>query len=218
MGKTISAKNILENDYPLLHVSEHMKRIIGDAEIGFTMLIWGESGSGKTTFAIRDLATYLAANHGKVYYNSREQGEGAGIQKILSRCDLASIKDGRFMFGDRDTWSEMIHKIKTIHPRYIFIDSSDYLNMTSEQYKQLLELCHKGSKRQRKSIIIISWARNENPKSQYMCDVRYMVDIKCRVVKGVTLIDSRFGATDSWHIFKRQFVKAPLSAQKTLFK
>lgn len=214
MGRTISAQSVLNNEYHLVGVDEETTRLIGDVEVGFTMLIWGASGSGKTTFAIRNLATYLATNHGKVYFNSIEQGEGAGIQKVLQRCDLSAVPKGQFMFGDRDTFPEMVNKIKRINPRFIFIDSADYLNLTSTQYKQLRDVCHKGRKNSRKSLIIISWENNEQPKSQYMKDVRYMVDIKVYVRKGIVKADSRFGATDSFDVFRQAFVQSDARHQQ----
>lgn len=214
MGKTISVHSILKNEYPTLGVSDEIKQMVGDLETGFTMLIWGASGSGKTTFTLGILGKYLAMEHGKVYYNSKEQGEGSAVQKVLQRYNVGEVPDGRYMFGDRDSFKEMIHKIKTTRPRFIMIDSSDYLNLTQEQYKKLVDLCHKGSKRHWKSIIVISWANGDQPKSQHAKSIRYMVDVKVRVHEGTVTADSRFGATEPYVIFKK---KGKPQAQGTLF-
>lgn len=214
MGKTVSIHSIVENEYPLLGVSEEIRNIVGDLEAGFTMLIWGKSGSGKTSFTLGVLGKYLAANHGKVYYNSKEQGEGSAIQNVLRNYQVHEVPSGTYMFGDRDSFTEMISKIKRIRAKHIIIDSADYLELTTGQYKKLVDICHKGPKRNWKSLIIICWSDDsgDNPKSQYTKAIRYMVDVKVKVHEGCVTADSRFGATQPYWLWKK-----PTTGQKTLF-
>jgi|GEM_PF-1032604 len=227
MGRSISATTILNNDYPRLEVSDHVKKLLGNVEVGFKMLIYGPSGSFKTTFAINELAIYLAKNHGKVYYNSIEEGDGASIQDTLRYCETEELEDGslvfkdlpdgRFMFGDRDSLAEMMDKIERTKPKFIFIDSSDFLRLTSEQYKKLEKLCNKPRKSARRSLIIISWSKNGVPKSQYMKDVEYMVDIKTYIEDGIVNTRSRFGKTEPYHVLKRKFIAPKIDRQQSIF-
>jgi predicted ATP-dependent serine protease len=212
MGKTISLKTLLNNEYPLLGVSEEVRNHLGDLERGFTMLIYGESGSGKTTYALGYLAPYLAAYHGKVYYNSKENGEGSAVQHVLKHSRMAAhVPEGRMYFGDRDNYEEMLNKIKGLRPSFIFIDSLDYMNLTQQQYKHLEALCHKGPKRYWSSLIVISWSQGGKPKSQHGKAIEYMVDVKVTVERGTLRAKSRYGATQPYTIF------ATKTAQTSIF-
>lgn len=155
MGRTLGVNQILKKTYPTIPISEEWMNVIGEPERNFRMLIWGPSGSGKTTFTMM-LAKELA-NHGKVYYNSSEEGEGRTIQKVLERVNMGDVKPGKFMLGDRDNFQEMMVKIETKKPRFIIIDSMQYLYMTKAQYQKLIETFPK------KAIILIPMKKK--PKS-----------------------------------------------------
>lgn len=132
---------------------------------------------------------------GKVYYNSIEQGESKSLQDVIKRVDLTDCT-GKIVFGDRDTFDEMIEKLKRNRATFIIIDSAHYINLTQHQYKTLNELFP------RKGIIIISWEGASGlPKGEHMKSVQYMVDIKCRVSKGIAKAQSRYGDTSPYLVF-----------------
>ncbi|SHJ75197.1 hypothetical protein SAMN02745146_0070 [Hymenobacter daecheongensis DSM 21074] len=196
MGKSISIHELDKKHYPLMPLSEEWQQYIGHPEIGFRMLVWGESGHGKTTFVVK-LCKELA-QHGKVYYNSIEQGEGASIQKVMRLCNVtADCKPGSFMLGDRDSYQEMWDKLAKPRQRvrFVVIDSLQYISLTKDQYKQLTETFP------RIALIIISWSEGSGqPKGDTAKSIRYMVDIKTQVKKGVARSDSRFGATVPYQV------------------
>lgn len=193
MGKTFSAHTLLNKEYETIPISEEWVMAIGEPEIGFTMIIYGDSGSGKTTFCIK-LAKELS-NHGKVYYNSCEQGESRSLQKVCMFCNIQDVKQSQMMFGDRDTFEEMLEKLKKNRAKFVFIDSLQYANLTTAQYKLMIERYPK------KSFIIISWSKGGKPKGEYARAIEYMVDIKCVVHKGTAKAASRFGHTEPYKIF-----------------
>ncbi len=201
MGKSIGVHQILGNVYSTLNdlpsakasgraLPEAWENAIGLPEIGFRMLVWGPSGNGKTTFVVQ-LCKALS-ELGRVYYNSTEQGEGRSIQKVLQQCEVGACKPGSFVLGDRDTYEEMVAKIgkprqKT---RFVVIDSVQYLKLRMEQYQHLVEAFP------HIAFILISWeGTNKEPLGAHARGIRYMVDIKTYVSKGVARSDSRFGAT-----------------------
>lgn len=207
MGKTISIQTLLQKSYPIVGLGEKWRKIVGDTEKGFKAIIWGASGSGKTTFALR-FAKELT-KHGKVYYNSTEQGEGKGLQDAarLTGCD--TIRPGSLMLGDRDTFAEMYDKLKNNGAHFVFIDSVQYMRLTTGQYKKLIK------DYPRKSFILISWEQNGEPKDQAAKDIRYMVDVKMRVHNGKTNVQSRFGPTLPFDIFRDRLTAG--RAQNLLF-
>ncbi|TAE62454.1 MAG: hypothetical protein EAY68_08670 [Bacteroidetes bacterium] len=193
MGNTISVHTLLLKKYPVYGFDQELIDMIGEAERGFKMLIWGASGNGKSTFAA--ILLKKLTKYGKVYYNSIEQGEGKSIQDLANHTKLGECEKGSFMFGDRDSYDEMVKKLKSNRCKFVVIDSLQYINLTVEHYKKLI------TEFPNKSFIIISWeGSGGNPKGEYAKSIRYMCDIKTYIKKGVALTDSRFGATMPWHI------------------
>lgn len=196
MGKTISVKTLLEKKYPSYEFNDEWKAVTGNPEINFKMLIWGASGSGKTTFTAK-FCKYLT-QFGKVYYNSIEQGEGKSLQDLALQLNLDECTPGTFMIGDRDSYDDMFEKLKRNRAKFVIIDSAQYLNLTVIQYKLLIKTFPK------KSFIIISWeGAGQHPKGEHAKAIRYMVDIKAYVSKGVVKCDSRFGQTTPFKIFNQ---------------
>lgn len=203
MGRTLSASRLLEKQYKTYELNEEWRNAIGNPETNFRQLIWGASGSGKTTFALK-LCKYLST-FGKCYYNSIEQGEGKSLQDVARHVNLAECKPGSFMIGDRDTFEEMVDKLKKNRAKFCVIDSSQYMNLTTAQYKMLIKLF------KTKSFIIISWeGAGEQPKGEHAKAIRYMVDIKTYVKNGVARSASRFGATTPYKIFDHKAEKQQL--------
>lgn len=194
MGKTISVKTLLEKKYPSYEFNDEWRDALGNVETNFKMLIWGASGSGKTTFTTK-LCKYLS-QFGKVYYNSIEQGEGKSFQDLAVQLNLHECEAGSFMIGDRDNYEDMYEKLKRNRAKFVVIDSAQYLNLTVAQYKLLIKSFPK------KAFIIISWEGTaQEPKGEPAKAIKYMVDIKCYVQKGVANCQSRFGATKPYQIF-----------------
>ncbi|MDJ1494186.1 hypothetical protein QNI19_14680 [Cytophagaceae bacterium DM2B3-1] len=207
MGRTISVKELLQKTYVTYDFNELWTDTLGKPERNFRMLIWGLPKNGKTTFCIQ-LAKYLT-NFGKVYYNSTEQGEGKSLQDVMKLCRADEVPTGKLMIGDRDTFEEMREKLrKRNSPRFVFIDSLQYMYLTQSQYKQLVE------EFPNKAFIIISWSgAGDNPKGEHAKAVRYMVDITCVVKDGIAKVQSRFGATMPYQIFE---TKKPVETGKTI--
>jgi GTPase SAR1 family protein len=207
MGRTISVKELLSKNYPTYEFNDLWTDTIGKPEKNFRMLIWGLPKNGKTTFCIQ-FAKYLTA-FGKVYYNSTEQGEGKSLQDVMRLCKADEVPGGKLMIGDRDTFDEMCEKLrKRNSPKFIFIDSLQYMYLTQSQYKQLVD------EFPNKAFIIISWSESGgNPKGEHAKALRFMVDITCEVKKGVANVQSRFGPTIPYQIFD---TPKPLPVGKTI--
>lgn len=207
MGKLISAHTVLNNKYKTLPIDEEWVDVIGLPESNFRMIIYGESGGGKTTFAMK-LAVMLTGL-GKVYYNSSEQGEGKSIQDAFKRAGVADCPTGSFMLADRHSFREMMETLgKKRSAPFVVIDSLNYLNLTKTQYIEMTETFPK------KVFIIISWSEGKRPKGTHAQDIEYMTDIKVRVDDGQVIALSRFGATEPMRLFPSKKAKKVHTGQQ----
>lgn len=157
----------------------------GEVERNFRMLLYGDSGNGKTEFVVQ-FAKYLAG-FGKVYLNSFEQGLSKSLQTAFIRNDMMDVA-GDLVIGNKDDFQTIKRRMGARNsPKFCIIDSLDYMNMTAEQYKDLVESYP------HKSFIIVCWSAGRHPKTQAAKDIEYMVDMKVRVHEYKAFPRSRFG-------------------------
>lgn len=194
MGKTISIDALTNRKYPTYELSREWVSAIGLPERNFKALVFGHSGSGKTTFVLQ-LCKELA-KYGKVYYNSIEQGEGKSLQDAVKLVDFANANKNNIKFGDKDSFGDMMEKLEVNRAQFVVIDSLQYMNLTTGQYKQMIATHPK------KAFIMIAWEGSAGkPKGEFAKSILYMVDIKIHVKKGVANAFSRFGHTQPYRIF-----------------
>lgn len=194
MAKTISVEALLKRKYPTHDLDREWVSAIGQPEKNFKALVYGHPGSGKTTFVLK-LCKELS-KHGKVYYNSIEQGEGKSLQDVVSLVDFSEANTNNIKFGDRHSFTEMMEKLQVNRASFVVIDSLQYINLTTNQYKQMI------AEHPRKAFIIISWEGSAGrPKGEFAKSILYMVDIKIHVKAGIATAQSRFGHTTPYKIF-----------------
>jgi hypothetical protein len=113
--------------------------LFGNPAPNFLICIYGTAGNGKSTKALR-LAEYLSKKHGKVLYNSSEEGFQASMQNKIKNIDAPY-----FDIANIRTFEELTDLLsKNSSFRFVFIDSINDMNITPEQ---LLELRQNNSKR-----------------------------------------------------------------------
>ncbi|MEZ5017363.1 MAG: hypothetical protein R2800_09950 [Flavipsychrobacter sp.] len=183
--QTIGVKQLLQKKFKELQFEGRWQASFGNPEVNFKCLIHGESGNGKTRFCVM-YAKYLT-QFKKVLYVSEEEGISKTIQQAFRDEDMHEVSK-RLILAEKTTFTELVDYLsKRNRPDIIFIDSLDYLRLTTEQFKQLVKLFPK------KSFVIVAWGKGDFPKSQYAKDVEFMCDIKIRVNKYVAYPRSRFG-------------------------
>ncbi len=210
MGKSISVHELVKKDYPVLGLSEEWVPYIGQPAKKLRMIVWGDSGQGKTTLVLK--LSKALAKIGKVYYNSAEEGEGHSLKANMIRNKVAEETDpGMLMLGDRDSFEEMYAKLAKPRNRikFLVIDSLQYLKMDQEQYKRL------NADFPKVGIIMISWSDGGgNPKGTHADAIRFMCDIKTYVKKGVAYTDSRFGSTIPYQVIPWHEKERPAKGKK----
>lgn len=113
------------------------KASIGCPELRGSWLIWGCSGSGKTTFALM-LAKYLS-RFGKVAYNTLEQGLSLSFQNAWLRCGMPDVGNGICVLNKESVKDLRLRLSKRKSPSIIIIDSLTCLpGFSRKDYVELL--------------------------------------------------------------------------------
>lgn len=194
MSRGIGINDFLARQFNVYPFTGKWYESFAEPEKNFRMLVYGKPGNGKTEFCIQ-LAKHLA-QYTKVYYNSFEQGISKSLQDAVRRNALQDVS-GRIIFGDKETHEEMKLRLSGRNsPGAVIVDSRDYLNMTTREYIELVELYP------RKCFIIICWEANAKPKGEYAKAIEFMVDIKVHVRNFKAYPRCRFGGNKPYVIWE----------------
>lgn len=185
MGRAISNKNVLAAQFVTADFDGPFLASFGRPELRGVWLIWGDSGSGKTTFTLM-LCKYLA-RFGRVAYDSLEQGLSLSLQKAWERVDMAEAGSNIILLNKEELPELCARLRKRKSPEIIVIDSLQYLDgFTKKNYKDL--------KRDYpdKLFIFICQDKNGNPKGNMGDHIRYDADIKIRVEGFKAFVTTRY--------------------------
>ena len=158
-------------------------------------LVWGNSGNGKTRFAIQ-LAKYLT-QFGKVAYNTLEEGIRKSMQRAIIDTNMKQVQK-RFNILNRESIEDLKIRLRQ-HKSHdiIIIDSFQYTGLTKKEYIALKEEFPK------KLFIFISHAEGKNPEGRPAKFVRYDADLKIRVEGYKAFPVGRFGGGDEFVIWEQ---------------
>jgi len=192
--RAIGIKEFLDRKFDVYPFEGKFFDSFGEPEKNAKFIIYGKPGNGKTEFCIQ-LTKYLS-RWARVYFNSFEQGISKSLQDALVRNQIGEV-NGKVIFGDKETVDEMHQRLaKKNSPRVVIIDSRDYMNMTTEQFKKLIE------RFKRKIFIVVCWESNQKPKGEYAKAIEFMCDVKIRVVNFEAIVRSRFGGNKNFVIWE----------------
>lgn len=197
MAKILGLKQIQQKTYKLLEgLSQQWAESLGNLEEVFMMIVWGDSGHGKSNFLmqfIREISKY-----GTVLYLALEEGHTLTTQtKVVQHLSGDGV--GRIQFADHEmSYEKLVAQLKKKkQARYIVIDSLQYWHINYEDYKRLKETFPK------KSFIFISHAKGKNPSSSTAVNIRYDAGLKVRVEGKVAFIESRYGGNKNYVIWEQ---------------
>lgn len=205
MAKNYGVRDIDNWTFDSIDLPEEWKGHLGDLCEGFRMLVKGDPKNGKTEYMMK-FVKVLAANHGKVNYNSVEQGKSPSFKMAVQRNLLQELPGGKFVLCDRsqkdfELWFKRLESANS--GRTIVLDSADYMKLTFAQYKRLIE------RFPHKNIIIVCWMVNPIIKElAHTMDV--IVDVKDFVAKPL----SRLGGNKNFVVWEK---KHQQKAQQSLF-
>jgi len=145
---------------------------LGTPELSGCWIIWGNSGSGKTRFALQ-LCKYLT-RFGKVVYNTLEEGLSFSFQKAIVATGMNGVKG--FTALDKMPVPQLSEKLKAGRGAdIIVIDSVQYSGLDKDSAKALVDTFP------RRLFIFISHAEGNNPQGRTAAAIRFHADIKLRV-------------------------------------
>lgn len=132
--ETMSLSELQRKQFKTLNFTGEWQRLIGKPEQNFSIMIYGQSGHGKSHLGVR-LSEYLANNFGNVLFNSSEEGVSLSLQEKLKNLNSDNFRISNF----KDFESIKKH-LKQSRSRFIVIDSVNHMSLTAEQVEELKKL------------------------------------------------------------------------------
>jgi hypothetical protein len=146
--------------------------------------IWGQSGNGKTSFMMQ-LCKELC-KHGRVIYDSFEQGTSLSMQETLVRHGMMEVNK-RFSLLDREPIDELSERLaKPKSADFVVIDSFQYTGMSLARYREF------AGRHRNKLLIFVSHADGNRPGGRTAEKVAYDADQKIFVEGFKAIAKGRF--------------------------
>lgn len=192
--RAISVSELMTTNHKVMQFEGDWLDSLGEPELTGSWLIWGNSGNGKTRFALQ-LCKYLT-KFGRVAYDSLEEGASKSMQSAFIDLDMEEVKR-RIILLDREPISELIPRLeKRNSPDIIAIDSIQYSGLNAASYKQLV------NRFRNKLFILISHADGKNPAGRVATSIRFDAMIKIRVEGYRAFPVSRYGGGEPYTIWE----------------
>lgn len=199
MARAASVEQVLKTRFKMLPFEGAWQAALGCPELTGTWIVWGNSGNGKTRFALQ-LCKYLC-NFGRVAYNSLEEGISASLMKALVETNMIEVRR-RFVVLDKEPLEELRKRLELQKsPNIVCIDSLQYTGMNYEEYKALKEQFP------RKLFIYISHADGRNPEGRVARKVRFDSNVKIFVQGYRAEFVSRYGGGEPYIVWKEGYEK-----------
>ena len=202
MGRrALSIQNLIDYTPKTLGFTGRWLDAMGDPEPYGSWIIWGASGNGKTRFAVQ-LVKYLMSFEGlRIAYNGLEEGMSETYRRAIIDTGLQMEKQGRYVFWDGFNYEDMMERLKRKRsPNVVVIDSLQYLNITYDQYKELVR------KYPKKLFIWISHESGTEPKGGTAQSIMYNSNIKIRVHNYYATIISRYKGKEVFDIWPEKHI------------
>jgi predicted ATP-dependent serine protease len=191
--RAVSVNELLTKTYKTMSFEDDWADFIGCPERTGSWLIWGNSGQGKTRFALQ-LSKYMS-HFGRVAYNSLEEGASQSMAMAVRDLRMSEVK-GRFILLDMEPVNELVERLERHKsPDIIIIDSLQYTGMNYSQYKSLRDQFRN------KLFIFISHADGKEPAGRVAKSIRFDAFVKIRVEGFKAFPTSRYGGGSPFNIW-----------------
>ena len=199
MARAASLDQVLRTRFKVLPFEGEWKDSIGCPELTGSWIIWGNSGNGKTRFALQ-LCKYLC-QFGRVAYDSLEEGVSVSLVKAIKETHMMEVRR-KFVVLDKEPIDQLTERLeKPKSPDIVCIDSLQYTGMSYEQYKALKERFPK------KLFIWISHADGTLPEGRVAKKVRFDSNVKVFVQAYRAEPVSRYGGGKPYIIWEEGYRK-----------
>jgi len=184
--------------------------LVGQPERSGSWLIWGNSGNGKTSFALQ-LAGYLT-RFGRVAYNSLEEGISESLKRSVKINGLVGIKN--LILLDKEPLDELTERLeRPKSPAIVIIDSIQYTGLNYRDYKNLRDSFRN------KLFVFVSHAEGREPAGRTARSIRYDANVKIYIEGYVAYAVSRYGGGKPYVIWEQgadNYQSIALQKNKTL--
>ncbi len=198
MQRALTPGNIKNKRRKIYDFEGDWLEAFGRIEQGARILIWGESGNGKTRFMLQ-LAKYLM-NFGRVAYNSLELGDSQALNIALQEV---GIEKGLLIYN-RETVEMMETRLKKHKsPDILLIDSLQYFrdyNGRGMTYGRYIDFTGQFPN---KTIIFISHGEGKHPAGRVAKSVKFDTDCKVFVKGFRAFVTSRYGGGEPLTIWEQ---------------
>jgi hypothetical protein len=185
MGRAISNKNVLTAKFEVADFEGEFLASFGRPELRGAWIIYGGSGSGKTTFVMQ-VCKYLTRFR-RVAYNSLEQGLSLSLQKAWERVGMQEVGNKIILLNKEQLKDLRVRLLKKQSPDVIVIDSVHYLRrFNKDQYQDLRD------EFPNKLFIFVSHEKGGMPKGMMAQNIRYDSEIKIRVEGYKAFVTTRY--------------------------
>ena len=199
MARAASLDQVLRTRFKVLPFDGEWKDAIGCPELTGSWIIWGNSGNGKTRFALQ-LCKYLC-QFGRVAYDSLEEGVSVSLVKAIKETHMMEVRR-KFVVLDKEPIDQLTERLeKPKSPDIVCVDSLQYTGMSYEQYKALKERFPK------KLFIWISHADGTLPEGRVAKKVRFDSNVKVFVQAYRAEPVSRYGGGKPYIIWEEGYRK-----------
>ena len=125
VNRSISINQLYRTNIRSYDFADEWADSIGHPELSGCWIIWGNSGNGKTMFALQ-LAKYLTSFGKRVAYNSLEEGVSLSLRNAIEIANMHEVSR-RFVLLDKEPISELFDRLaKKKSADVVFIDSLQY--------------------------------------------------------------------------------------------
>ena len=199
MARAASLDQVLRTRFKVLPFEGEWKDAIGCPELTGSWIVWGNSGNGKTRFALQ-LCKYLC-QFGRVAYDSLEEGVSVSLVKAIKETHMMEVRK-KFVVLDKEPIDQLTERLeKPKSPDIVCVDSLQYTGMSYEQYKALKERFPK------KLFIWISHADGTLPEGRVAKKVRFDSNVKVFVQAYRAEPVSRYGEGKPYIIWEEGYRK-----------
>ena len=185
MGRAISNKNVLTAKFEVAEFGGAFLASFGKPELRGAWIIYGGSGSGKTSFVMQ-VCKYLTRFR-RVAYDSLEQGLSLSLQKAWERVGMEEVGNRIILLNKESLKDLRLRLAKKQSPDVVVVDSvhywlglkmSDYINLRNDFPDKL--------------FIFVSHEKGGQPDGKLAQKIRYDSDIKIRVEGYKAFVTTRY--------------------------
>lgn len=170
MSRALSVTALLNKNYTTIPFSKHWYQAFDEPEDNGVWFVWGQSGNGKTSF-MWQLVKELS-NHGRVAYNSREEGHAKTVKEAVIRVGLSAEERRKVIIINEDI-PELKQRLKRQKsPKFIIIDSFQYTGLNWAEYLDLKRAAAG------KILIFVSHADGRQPSGRTATRVKFDASLK----------------------------------------